>query len=355
MASVSKLPNGKYRVQWRDFEKRKRSKQFDTKSEARKFAAVLELSPQERITRITFATVLEEYRDRITSRKKGFRPETLRINRLLKREFTHLPIAQITTREIQNYIDLRMMEPSPTGGLISSASVLKETILLSSVFNYAIRQGLIKENPVKGAVRPKENEHRERVASEEDIEKLLIASGWDGESAPETSTQLVMLAFLFACRTGMRSGEILKLERSWIDGCVIHLPKEATKTNSKRDVALSHDALRLLGLAIEATDSKHPRIFYVLTDERRDALWRKIRDRAGLGAVTDSMGRKIKEGLNFHDSRATFATWAASPDPRTGAPRLDILALARQTGHKNLTTLRRYYRATAEEIAKRLD
>ena len=78
-------------------------------------------------------------------------------------------------------------------------------------------------------------------------------------------------------------------------------------------------------------------------------MWRKIRDRAGLGPELDSAGRVIREGLNFHDSRATFATWAASPDPKTGAPRLDLLSLARQTGHK------RYYRPKSEDIAKRLD
>ena len=49
----------------------------------------------------------------------------------------------------------------------------------------------------------------------------------------------------------------------------------------------------------------------------------------GLGPELDSAGRVIREGLNFHDSRATFATWAASPDPKTGVPRLDLLSLAR--------------------------
>ena len=90
-------------------------------------------------------------------------------------------------------------------------------------------------------------------------------------------------------------------------------------------------------------------------DKTMHALWRKIRDRAGLGPELDSQGRVIREGLNFHDSRATFATWAASPDPKTGAPRLDLLSLARQTGHKNLKMLQRYYRPKSEDIAKRLD
>ena len=43
------------------------------------------------------------------------------------------------------------------------------------------------------------------------------------------------------------------------------------------------------------------------------------------------------------------------PDPKTGVPRLDLLSLARQTGHKNLKMLQRYYRPKSEDIAKRLD
>lgn len=134
---------------------------------------------------------------------------------------------------------------------------------------------------------------------------------------------------------------------------MIHLPHEVTKTDSRRDVALSSEALRIINLVRELGDK--PKLFGALSDATREALWRKIRDRAGLGPELDSAGRVIREGLNFHDSRATFATWAASPDPKTGAPRLDLLSLARQTGHKNLKMLQRYYRPKSEDIAKRLD
>ena len=213
--------------------------------------------------------------------------------------------------------------------------------------------GLIGSNPCTGVELPRPPEHRERVASDEDIEKLLVASGWDGDSVPATGVQLVIAAFLFACKTGMRSGEILRIEEAWIDGAVIHLPHEVTNTDSRRDAALSSEALRIINLVRELGDS--PQIFGALCDKTRDALWRKIRDRAGLGPELDSQGRVIREGLNFHDSRATFATWAASLDPKTGVPRLDLLSLARQTGHKNLKMLQRYYRPKSEDIAKRLD
>ena len=68
--------------------------------------------------------------------------------------------------------------------------------------------------------------------------------------------------------------------------------------------------MRIINLVRELGDK--PKLFGALSDATRDALWRKIRDRAGLGPELDSAGRVIREGLNFHDSRATFATWAGA-------------------------------------------
>lgn len=278
----------------------------------------------------------------------------LRINRFLQRPFAALKIGQITYKDLQKYFDERLKEPSQKYiGTLAPATAHKEIQTLSAAFNLAVKSGLISKNPCIGVVLPKPAEHRERTASDEDIEALLVASGWDGKSVPLDKLQLTMAAFLLACKTGMRSGEILRIEEAWIDGAVIHLPHEVTKTDSRRDVALSSEALRIINLVRELGDK--PKLFGALSDATRDALWRKIRDRAGLGPELDSAGRVIREGLNFHDSRATFATWAASPDPKTGAPRLDLLSLARQTGHKNLKMLQRYYRPKSEDIAKRLD
>ena len=328
MASIAKTPAGKFRVQWRE-EGRQRQKNFASHAEARKFAAALELSPQKRRSMISVGDWIANYRDTEAVKKKG-------------------------VKDLQKYIDERSLEPSRKySSTVSPGTIAREVTTLSAVFSKAVKAELIETNPASGLVLPKPREHRERVASEEDIEKLMLASGWDGESIPVTLQQLVMVAFLFACRTGMRSGEILRIEEAWIQGRTIHLPAAATKTNCKRDIALSSEALRLLDLVRQRGDQ--PQIFGALSDQTRDANWRKIRDRADLGPVTDSEGRLIQEGLNFHDSRATFCTWAASPNPKTGAPRLDVLALARQTGHKDLKMLQKYYRASSEAIAKQLD
>ena len=354
MASISVSKYGAYIVRWRDSNKASHQKNFKTKAEAKNFIKILEMNPQDYAKKVRARDYFADYRDRISSKKRGAKQEILRINNIMERPFANKALADIRPLDIEKYFEERMQEPSlKTGGKISPATVIKEAHLLSAIFNRAVREGLIKENPVRDAKKPKEPEHRERVATEKDIELLLIASGWDGESVPLTEMSLVMAMFLFACKTGMRSGEILKIKESWIDGRVIHLPAAAIKTNTKRDVALSKEAIRILDLVRQRGDGEE--IFSGTRSDSRDSLWRKIRDRAGLGIQKDSDGNVIKEGLNFHDSRATFCTWAASINPKTGAPRLPVQTLARQTGHRNIKMLMRYYRPTGEQIADYLD
>nr|DAT59835.1 MAG TPA: Integrase [Caudoviricetes sp.] len=353
MATISKRPYGTYEVQWR-IDGNRHSKTFKTRKEAKEFALQIELNPRQRSSVVTFAEVIKQYAKNETPKKKGAKWETFRLNRLAETSIAQNALDDLTPNLFQKYVDRRLKEPAPTGGTIATSTVIRELSTISCVLSYARKLDLLENNPLEGVKWPQAPEHRERVASEEEQEAIILAAGWDGKTPPLNSTQLTALAFILSCRTGMRAGEILAIEKSWIDGNVIHLPAPATKTNSRRDVALSSDAKRLLDLVIQSKNDDSPRVFSRLSDTRRDALWRKLRDRAGLNEIRDSAGNVIIEGLNFHDGRATFATWAASPDPKTGAPRLDVLALARQTGHKNIKMLMKYYRASAEDIAKRL-
>lgn len=353
MATISKRPYGTYEVQWR-VDGNRHSKTFKTRKEAKEFVLQIELNPRQRSSVVTFAEVIKQYAKNETPKKKGAKWETFRLNRLAETSIAQNALDDLTPNLFQKYVDRRLKEPAPTGGTIATSTVIRELSTISCVLSYARKLDLLENNPLEGVKWPQAPEHRERVASEEEQEAIILAAGWDGKTPPLNSTQLTALAFILSCRTGMRAGEILAIEKSWIDGNVIHLPAPATKTNSRRDVALSSDAKRLLDLVIQSKNDDSPRVFSRLSDTRRDALWRKLRDRAGLNEIRDSAGNVIIEGLNFHDGRATFATWAASPDPKTGAPRLDVLALARQTGHKNIKMLMKYYRASAEDIAKRL-
>ncbi len=326
---------------------------FKNRASAIRFRDIMNLAPGLENSKLTVSDLLLTYCSQVSNKKKGYVFEKRRIEAFCKRNFAKIKISDIKRNHIQDYVDARLKEKSETTGRpISAGTVRRELKLLSSIFSWAKKKDLIAINPTQGLDLPKEPEHRERVASSKDLQKLLVASGWDGETPPVNDLQTTMAAFLFSCKTGMRSGEILALEEAWIeDDRVIHLPASATKTATKRDVALGSEAQRILQLVRRANGKS----LFRMKKELRDALFRKARDRAGLGPVCDSRGNVIKEGLHFHDGRATFATWAASPDPKTGAPRLDVMALARQTGHKDLKMLMRYYRKSAAELASRLD
>ena len=102
-----------------------------------------------------------------------------------------------------------------------------------------------------------------------------------------------------------------------------------TKNGFARDVPLSTEAIRILNQVKEDTES-----VFNLTSGQIDSLFRKAKKRA------------LIDDLHFHDSRAEGITRLAQ--------KVDILTLARISGHRDLRMLQIYYRESAEDIAKKL-
>lgn len=126
----------------------------------------------------------------------------------------------------------------------------------------------------------------------------------------------------------MRAGEIAGLEwdRVDLDRRVALLTH--TKNGRPREVPLSTRAVELIRALPELDPA------FGLSSRQLDVLFRKLRDRPGV------------KGLTFHDSRHAAITALST--------KLDVLALARMVGHKDLRQLREYYNECAEELAKRL-
>lgn len=137
--------------------------------------------------------------------------------------------------------------------------------------------------------------------------------------------------FLLAIETAMRAGEICLLEPEWIKDNVVHLPAKVIKTRKKRDVPLSKRAVELLKLLPPPGDDG----LVFGTSSSRDALFRK---------ATKSC---LIKGLTFHNSRHLAATRLSK--------KLDILALARMGGWRDLRHLQVYYNESAADMAPRLD
>jgi integrase len=188
--------------------------------------------------------------------------------------------------------------------------------------------GLLKESPFRGLSPPAEGRPRSRRVSDADADASIDALGYVRGATPETASQFVAAAFLLAIETAMRLGEILALRRDQVNPPVVHLPR--TKNGEARTVPLTKAAVALLEL-LPADGYLFP-----ITAGTADTLFRRARTKAGL------------VDLHFHDSRREGTTRLAA--------KVDVMTLAKITGHKDVKLLLRvYYAPRMEEVALLLD
>lgn len=133
------------------------------------------LMPEQGSSKVTVADWLISYRDSESQKKRGVKKEILRINRFLQRPFASLKFGQFTYKDLQEYFDECLKEPSQEYiGTLAPATAHKEIQTLSANINAVVKAGLLSKKPCIGVVLPKPAEHREMTASDEDIEALLV-------------------------------------------------------------------------------------------------------------------------------------------------------------------------------------
>lgn len=299
-----------------------RTATFATKGEARAWAEATEAEITTRrgvgLNR-PFARALERYSEFVSPTKRGCRWEQLRIAAMLRDPISSRPMTELAAADFAGFRDRRL-------AIVSPGTLLREWNLLRNVVNTARDEwNWIVGYPTKGVRLPAKPAHRERIPTDEEMERIFHALGYEPGSVARTATARAAVAWLFACETGMRAGEICGLTKRSITGTVAILGQ--TKNGTVRRIPLSQQARSLwsvgwagAGLGLE------PRML--------DALWRKGVKRSG---VVD---------LHFHDSRHVAITRLAK--------KLNVLELARMVGHKDIRQLMTYYNESAEETAKKL-
>ena len=324
MASIRPLGN-RYRA-FVKVDGRRATKVFDTKRAALAWAQEQEaqLAGTE-LPDKTLEEAFKRYSDEVTPGKRGGRWDRVRIARFIREDrIAKRRILGLSQNDMAEWRDARLK-------LVKPATVAREMNLISAVLEVArLEWRWLKESPMRDVKQPPKPKGRARRISPEEVEALARAFDvWDTLKT-ETQRHRVGLAFLFALETAMRSGEICELR--WTD---VHLDERyvtvrTSKNGDSRDVPLTARAVQIL----RALPLGFGPVFG-LSAPKRDGLFRKVRD--GVPTIAD---------LHFHDARAE-AVWRLSK-------KLDILELARVIGHRNLSSLLIYYRATAAELAKKL-
>ena len=267
----------------------------------------------------TVKDALRRYAAEVAPTLKGERWTVIKCGNLERDPLAAVRLPVLKTGDIAAWRNKRLEA-------VSGATVRREMNLLQSVFKRCRTEWhWLRVDPFTGIERPTEPASRKRRITNDEIDRLTLALGYDG-GEPETLSQRVALAFLFALETAMRSGEILGMRWADVGAKSVVLP--VTKNGDARAVPLSPRAREILAL-LPRTDP-----VFGLESAQRDALFRKARNRAQI------------PNLHFHDSRAA-AIWRLSK-------KLDVMELARVIGHRDLRSLLLYYNASADDLADRL-
>ncbi|HFT8008538.1 TPA: tyrosine-type recombinase/integrase [Burkholderia cenocepacia] len=343
MASITK-----HKTQWRAqvyVHGTRESRIFRTKREAEAWASARETALREQETlspaqRHTVGELFTKYSTDVSQTKRGAIEETARIKAFI-REFPD--IANLTLDKVNSAILGRWRDDRLKGGYIrpngeeaepvTRSTVQRDIAWMNAAFGIARKEWKwLDHNPFDGMRQPGQNPPRERRIAPIEVWRICRRLGYVSGRPPETKSQEVALIFLIALRTAMRAGEILNLGRNKLNmekrvATVEH--KMQYKTGKPRQVPLSRQAARLLRAVAD-----RERCFTV-SSATLDMLFRKARD----GLLIDD--------LHFHDSRAEALTRFAK--------HVDVMTLAKISGHQDLRILQRvYYRETAEDIAARL-
>jgi integrase len=320
MAAYRKLPSGLWRAEV--FKQGVRqSASFDTKAKAQAWATQTEAEIMARkrgqIVKKTLRQALERYSADVSAHKKSKVKEKARIAFFLSDEYG-LPFVDkaaddVTADDLARWRDKRLKG-------VKGSTINRDLNLLSAVFSACRDEwGWCAASPTAKLRRPADPKPRTRVITAWEVLGVLRALDWRMHK-PRTLQQEAGFAFLMSLHTGMRASEVLKAR---YEGSVAEL--DDTKNGDARRVPLSTRAQRLAKLCPAFT----------ITGASLDALFRKARNRAGLS------------GFVFHDARATALTRMSK--------KVDVLQLAKISGHKDIKILSEvYYRVTAETIASGL-
>ncbi|WNC88884.1 site-specific integrase [Paraburkholderia sp. FT54] len=246
-------------------------------------------------------------------------------------DFVGVLVRNVKPEQIAEWRDARLK-------VVKNSTVNRDLNLLSAVFEAARNEWKwIHTNPMHEVKRPKDPPPRRRRVSDEEATVMTAALGLTDDGEIRTTQQYAAIAFLIAIETGMRQGEIVATTRAnlHLADRYVHIPK--SKNGDARDVPLSARAMALFERLPHVKDE--PRCFPI-AQASVDALWRKVRAKV--------MKEKPQfADLNFHDSRHEAMTRLSR--------KLNVLALAKMIGHRDIQSLMIYYDETAAELAARLD
>jgi integrase len=269
------------------------------------------------------ATFLPWFKDTHQSHPRSYRRHATSTKPLL-RFFASQELQAVNAGMVEQYKARRAVYVSPkTGKQLKPATVNRELAALRSIFNLAIKHGIVKENPVKGVGFLREDNEQMRVLSHDEEARYLEAA----------TPRLREVAELIV-NTGIRPEEVYRLRREDVhifEG-YLHIPFGKTRA-AKRDIPLNGEARKLLAERLDKLGTE----VYVFPSKRES--------QRPMGNIANTHHRTVKRAglawFRLYDLRHTFATRAVQSG-------MDLPTLAGLLGHSKLHMVLRYAHPTPE-------
>ncbi len=276
----------------------------------------------------------DEYLPYAMQRKRSWKDDESKLRRDIGQMLGKIQLTEITTRDVMKLHTSVCNRASP-------ATANRYLVLLTRMFNLAIRWGHLKKNPATDVEKCPEAGARERTLSGDELTRFLAAIDEEGGKNTANALKLLLL-------TGLRSkSELFSLPWSEVDldrGTVRLLH---TKNGRVRTVALNSVAMDLLKAMSAEASPECPWVFPARTGNGHLVDIRKPLKRA--------MVRADLKDLRPHDLRRSFGSLAVNAG-------VDIYQVMGLLGHSSVAVTQRVYahllqgtlRNASEVVAKTL-
>ena len=295
-----------------------------------------EIRKEKKTQRMRFAAFAEEYLEkwsRIKKKRLTYLSDCYRVD-TLKKIFGKKVLGEITRRQVEDYIAQRLREGK------SPATANRELCCLKNMLRKAVDWEYIESNPAWGVKQQAEPIPEYEFLTEDELEAFLKAV-----------TPSRRALFVVAAHTGMRKGELQKLE--WKDvnfnqGEKGLITLRDTKNNETRYIPMNE--------AVKEALQRHPK--QLVKDEQEaksrvcplvfcDKEGRPFKDVRA--AIEGGLERaQIDKHIRFHDFRHTFASHLVMKG-------VDLRTVAKLLGHKDIKMTMRYTHLAPEHLQAAVD
>jgi len=243
-----------------------------------------------------------------------------------------LPLLVIDKKHIEK------LEQSLLASKISTTTANRYMEILRHLFNLAIEDRIVKENPIRYYKPYIEGKH-DRALSRDEIAKVLKVARQIQGRARGPVQKIIYDLILFGLNTAMRLGEIINLKKSYVSQDQVIYP--ITETKSPRRMNSTHKlgakVIVLNETAQEVINRQKSKDDFVFPIRRRNVHT--------ISRVIRLIRKKTEIGdFHFHQLRHTASTIIAS--------QASLAAAKLQLGHRSISTTLKYTHPELDEQRK---